>query len=151
MDPDVALLLILTLIGHSTVAYTTVWYIFKKKGEELKKFGEPENLARVIGEVMGQKGMKDIVAKIGDVVFDKFLTWALSDQAAAVADKLVEKTVLRVKQYLGGVQTGLLRSAQKGVADAEVDIGGIIKKIIINKIMQSDLVKKVMGEASDMK
>ncbi len=155
MESDVMLLLILTLIGHSTVAYTTVWYIFKKKGEELKNFGKPENLVRVITEVFESPISKDdkrtlfqfVCSKVGDHVFTKFMDWALSDQAAAIGDKLVEKAVLRVKQYIGGLQTGVNRSVNKGINDAELDIGGIIKKIFVNKIMGSPAVQQLLGNA----
>ncbi len=153
MDFDVALLLILTLIGHSTVAYTTVWYIFKKKGDELRNFGRPANLVKVIEKVFTEKLEEGsdktlftvICDKIGNHVFTKFMDWALSDQAAAISDKLVEKAVLRVKQYIGGLQTGLTRTANRGVAEAELDIGGLIKKIIVNKIMQSPAVQNMLG------
>ena len=59
MDADTVLLLILTLIGHSTVAYGTVWYIFKRKGDELRNFGKPENLVRVIKSMLAVREAED--------------------------------------------------------------------------------------------
>ena len=59
MDTDTVLLLVLTLIGHSAVAYTTVWYIFRKKSDELRRFGAPENLVKVIKAMLQVRETED--------------------------------------------------------------------------------------------
>ena len=55
MDMDTVLLLLLTLLGHSTVAYTTVWYIFKRKSAELAEFAKPEKLVPILIGVMNYR------------------------------------------------------------------------------------------------
>ena len=55
MDMDTVLLLLLTLLGHSTVAYGTVWYIFKRKSQELAEFAKPEKLVPILIGVMNYR------------------------------------------------------------------------------------------------
>ena len=55
MELDTVLLLVATLIGHSMVAYTTVWYIFKKKSSELAEYAKPEKLVPLLIGVMNYR------------------------------------------------------------------------------------------------
>ena len=59
MDVDTIILLLATLVGHSVVAYSTVYYIFKRKGQELAEYAKPEKLVPMLVGVMNYRKPKE--------------------------------------------------------------------------------------------
>jgi hypothetical protein len=109
METDVVLLLILTLIGHSTVAYTTVWYIFKRKGNELKAATSPENMVRMIKQMLQTREQEN-------------------------GPTFLEEVMGALGQYLGRYLAGMMgrgtRSANAMVLDAAGDANPLIASLL---------------------
>jgi len=124
MENDVILLLILTLLGHSTVAYTTVWYIFKRKASELIEATKPERMVAMIKAMLQVREADDKPTFLEEIlgVFGQY-----------------------IGRYLSGMMGRTSRQGQNAAFDlaglANPALGMILNQPGVKKFLNNPMVK----------
>lgn len=156
MELDTVILLLATMIVHASVAYCTVVFIFKRKGNELKEATSPKRLIelaeRVFNEEFEYKGKKtNLLDVLTDKIQEKLVNYAKGPEAVTAMNgfiELISKTVLvKVQNWAGGKIGGTMKGINASVDGAQVDIMGAIKQMIMNKILGSPVISNLLGGA----
>lgn len=118
-DLGLALLVIVPVIVHATVAYLAVYSVFKRKSKELENYMESPK-----ADAMWKR--------VGDKVLDRLIDFLQNDERSVVlANSLamvMKKYLIQgIKEWMGGEETGLKNSI-KAAANAQIiDVGAMIK------------------------